>query len=79
MNFDFEGGLDVCPPADQGMGDPNGMGMMPNSNTPQNNMFEDGVGSRQSLVLVTQQLHSNKNYRQVMGCLEIEYISILSL
>lgn len=60
LSFEFEGGLDagVCAPAT--------MGAPPGAGGQQGTMFDQGVGSGQSLTLVTQQLHSNKNYRQTV-------------
>ena len=70
LNFEFEGGLDT------GGGGTGGndeycmtappQGAPPGAGGPQGTVFDNGVGSGQSLVLVTQQLHSNKNYRQTV-------------
>ena len=81
MNFEFEGGLDtggnVAATAPPGTGPGMGMHGAPGAG----GVLGDGVGSGQSLAmgLVTQQLNSNKNYRQVGGFVPFVPVAVCML
>lgn len=66
MNFEFEGGLGEAANDAAIDVDPTSVAMQNANLVADAGVFGSGVGGQQSLMLVTQQLHSNKNYRQTV-------------